>query len=347
MVEIAEVEVARIKPSGINPREAPDPQKMAELVQSMKEVGLIQPILVRKKDEIYQVIIGERRAKAAEKAGLKKLPAIIRDVTDDEAIEMMLIENVQREDLSDVEKGKAAKELLEKFLKKYPSQSVLAQRLGIDRTSVGRWIQTVEIVPREVRRLIAPAEPASGKIPKGKISGDLAVTIARKVTDKEKQVELAREIVQRGIPKPTVRKIVTRVALEPRKSVKQVFKEVVEEAPLELPFRLTHAKPIIEGTKTQTSRHLRPEDLARLKVGTICHANIWEPRFADLKVREATKKRLGDFTEQDAKREGGYTLEEFKNIWESIHGKGSWKPDVKVDVIVFELVKSYPIEGLK
>jgi len=340
MSEISEIEVKRITPSGLNPRLAPTPEKMDELVQSMKEVGLIQPVVVRRRGDIYQIVIGERRVKAAEKAGLQKIPAIVKDIRDDQAIEMMLVENIQREDLSDVEKGKAAKDLLDKFPGRYPSKTALAQKLGVDPITIGRWIESVEIVPREVQKLIAPAEPASGKIPQGKISGDMAVTIARKIEDKGRQVELAKEIVRRRIPKPIARKIITKVAQESRKSVQTVLKEV-EEAPLELPFRLAHFEPILNNIKTQTSRFLRPEELARLKVGTIAHANLWEPHFADLRIVSVTRKRLGDFTEEDAKKEGGYALAEFKKVWESIHGKGSWNPNQQVDVIVFKVAKAH------
>jgi len=343
MAEVAEVELKRVKPSGLNPRTAPDPQKLAELAQSMKEIGLIQPVLLRPKGEGFEVVVGERRVKAAEKAGLKKIPAVIRKVPDDNALEMILIENIQREGLSDVEKGKTAKLLTERFPKKYPTKSELAHKIGVDHSAVVRWVEAVEIVPREVQELIAPAEPTTGKIPKGKISGDMAVTIARKIKEPEKAARLAKEIARRGVTKPIARKLITKIVKEPEKPVRQIFKEVVEEVPVELPFRYAHVGPIIKGIKTQTSRIGLPPNL---KKEMMIHAALWEPHFADLRVVDIQRKRLGDFTEEDAKREGGYTLGEFRNVWESIHGKGSWDPDQRVDVILFELVRAYPIEAL-
>jgi hypothetical protein len=104
-------------------------------------------------------------------------------------------------------------------------------------------------------------------------------------------------------------------------------------APPELQFRLDHAYSIADGIKTQTSRLLRPDELETLSPGVTLYANIWEPRFAELEVVTVASKRLGDFTEEDARREGGYNLEQFKKVWESIHGEDCIRPmrDVKTN----------------
>lgn len=93
-------------------------------------------------------------------------------------------------------------------------------------------------------------------------------------------------------------------------------------------------QPILKGTKTQTSRKGIPDP--KIKVGARIHAAIWEPRIADLLITSIERKRLADFTELDAKREGGYTLEEFKKVWENLHG--NWNENEVVCVIHFKLV---------
>ncbi|MCP8311116.1 MAG: ASCH domain-containing protein [Candidatus Methylarchaceae archaeon HK01M] len=92
-------------------------------------------------------------------------------------------------------------------------------------------------------------------------------------------------------------------------------------------------KPIIDGVKVQTSR--KGLD-TKIKEGAIAHASVWEPHFADLLVTHIERKRLGDFTEEDAKREGGYTLEEFKDVWKELHGE--WNLNERVYVIHFRKV---------
>jgi hypothetical protein len=94
-------------------------------------------------------------------------------------------------------------------------------------------------------------------------------------------------------------------------------------------------KPILDGTKTQTSRTGIADP--KIKEGTIVHAAVWEPHFADLRIKTIAKKRLKFFNEEDAKREGGYTLEEFKKVWKQLHG--DWDGEQTVYVIYFERVR--------
>ena len=247
-------------------------------------------------------------------------------------LEAMLIENIQREDLSDVEKGKTAKMLMEKYPNEYPTHSKLADKLGVSRQAVERWITTVEEVPKEIQELIAPAEPTTGKIPKGKISGEAAVEIVRKVKEKEKAVSLARQVSRRRVTRQALRKVIKKVALEPEKPVRDVFRETITEAPAVLPFMHDHYHKILNGTKTQTSRKGLPPNL---KQGSIARASV--TYFADLEIVDIYKKKLGDFDEGDADREGGYSLKEFKEVWKKLHAE--WDPDETVNVIRFKVAK--------
>jgi ParB family chromosome partitioning protein len=213
-------------------------------------VGILEPIIVRPAgNDLYEVVVGERRYRAAQQAGLNVVPVIVRSYTDDEVIELNLIENIHREDLSHVEKGNCAVELLRKFPAKFPSIVQLAGSLGVVDSAVGSWIQSAQIVPKAVQVMIAPAEPTSGRIPKGKISGDMAVTIARQVKDEERQVEVAQELTRRGIPKPQARKVISEVARQPERSVQEIFQRTVDEAPVLLPFSKKHADDILIGRK--------------------------------------------------------------------------------------------------
>lgn len=327
-----EIELKKIQPNRLNPRLEFGKVGLDELADSMKQVGMVEPLLVRPRGDGYEVVVGERRYRAAHQAGLDKVPVIIRDYTDDEVMELNLIENIQREDLSDVEKGNVVKILMERFPEKYPTQDALAHKLGVDPSRISQVLSTVEKVPIEVQKMIAPAEPTTGKIPKGKISGDMAVTIARRIKDEKTQVELAKEISRRGVTKPMARKIITRIAREPKKPVREIFKETVTEAPAFLPFSRAHADSILKGQKTQTSRKgIDP----KIKSGAVVRAAI--THFADLEVTNVTRKKLRDFDEGDAEREGGYTLEEFKRVWRNLHGE--WNPDETVYVIQFRLTR--------
>lgn len=327
-----DIELKKIQPNRLNPRLEFSKAGLDELADSIKQVGLLEPLIVRPRDDGYEVVVGERRYRAAQQAGLDTVSAIVRDYTDDEVIELNLIENIHREDLNHVEKGNCCVQLMQRFPDKFPTQIKLADRLGVQHQAVNDWIQAAKVVPKPIQEMIAPAEPTSGKIPKGKLSGDMAVTIARRVKDEKKQVELAQQIAQRGVTKPMARQIITRIAREPQKPVAEVFKETVEEAPIMLPFSKAHADGIMEGTKTQTSRKgIDP----KIRPGKIVRAAV--THFADLEIVSVYRKRLGDFDEEAAKREGGYTLDEFKEVWKSIHGE--WNPKESVYVIRFRLAK--------
>jgi len=329
---VVEVELKKVKSSGLNPRVAPDPEKMAELAESIKAVGVLQPVLLRPKGDVFEIVIGERRVEASKRAKQSTIPATIREMSDDQVLEAMLIENIQREDLSDVEKGKTAKMLMEKFPTRYPSHVSLATRVGVDKHTVSRWITIIEEVPPEIQELIAPAEPVTGRIPKGKISGEAAYEITRKVKKKEKAVSLAKEIARRRVTRQVLRKVIKKVAKEPEKPVRAVFKEIIEEAPAVLPFSHEHYRKILDGTKTQTARKALP---LGLKEGAKARASV--TYFADLEITDVYKKKLGEFDREDAKREGGYTLEEFKEVWKSLHDE--WNPDETVNVIRFRVAR--------
>jgi ParB family chromosome partitioning protein len=325
------VQTKKIKPNHLNPRLEFRKEGLDELAASLERVGMLEPIILRRRNGSLEVVVGERRYRAAQQAGLDEVPAIITDYTDAEVIEMNLIENVQREDLNDVEKGRSCIQLLDSYPEKYPNASAIAKELGLSARTVSFWIQTTRDLSPALQRMVA-APDRGREIPRGKITSDVAVNIARKIPEKEKQVEVARAIADRQIPREAAREVLRKVAREPEKPVQRVIKEVAE-APAELPFRLDHAELIKKGTKTQTSRKGLQDP--NIKPGAIVFASIYEPKYLKLKVRGIERKRLGDFTEEDAKREGGYSLTEFKRVWGKIHEEG-WNDNLTVYVIHFE-----------
>jgi len=139
-MEIKEIQLDKIKPNPLQPREYFDREKIKELADSIKEVGLVNPIIVRPKDGSYEIVAGERRWKACQVAGIKIMPAIVKDVDDGRLMIESLIENVHREDLSDVEKAKALKIIMEK--EEIKSMLKLSKLVGLSHTSIADIIDS-------------------------------------------------------------------------------------------------------------------------------------------------------------------------------------------------------------
>jgi ParB family chromosome partitioning protein len=139
--------VEELRPHSKQPRKSFDDAKMAELVASIREKGVIQPLVVRQAGDHYQIIAGERRWRAAQRAGLKDVPVVIQDVSEDWALEMALIENIQREDLNPIEEAEAYRHLMSSF---DLSQDEVAKRVGKDRSTVANAVRLLRL-PRAVQ----------------------------------------------------------------------------------------------------------------------------------------------------------------------------------------------------
>jgi ParB family chromosome partitioning protein len=140
--------VEELRPHSRQPRKNFDDAKMAELVASIREKGVIQPLVVRHAGDHYQIIAGERRWRAAQRAGLKDVPVVIQDVSEDWALEMALIENIQREDLNPIEEAEAYRHLMASF---DLSQDEVAKRVGKDRSTVANALRLLRL-PRSVQQ---------------------------------------------------------------------------------------------------------------------------------------------------------------------------------------------------
>ena len=330
---VREIETKRIHPSKLNPRMEVNIERLNELAASIKEVGLLQPIIVRPMDQDYEVVLGERRYRASLQAGLERIPAIVRDYTDDEVVQLNLIENIQRQELSAIEKGRVCKYLLENCSEKYPSQTAIAKKIGMSSDAVSLWLRTVEVVPKEAQKYVAPSM-VSGQVPDGKIDYLTAVKVGRSVEEPEKRVEVIRKLAEKRLPSKEKAQVIQKLIRQPEKSVEQIIKEV-EETPYDMQFEAIDKEPLIKGIKTQTSRLSIPDQ--KIKAGATVRAAVYEPHVADLRITSIERKRLKYFDEEDAKREGGYTLEQFKKQWKKTHGQ--WDEDQLVYVIHFEKTK--------
>lgn len=186
---VQHVPVGSIEPNPNQPRKRFDESAFEELVASIKQVGLVQPIVVRPKENGYELIAGERRWKAAQTAGLANIPAIIKDSSDLECLEIALIENLQREDLNAIDEANAYLCLGQMFNMK---QEEIAEKVGKNRVTVTNTLRLLRLNPG-VQQLVMDGQVSSGHA---------RALVA--IEDEEQQLKIARKIVEQGL---TVRQV--------------------------------------------------------------------------------------------------------------------------------------------
>lgn len=183
--DLKEIDIDLIEPNNLQPRTRFDEPQLEELAQSIKVNGIVQPILVRRiGGEKYQIVAGERRWRAAQRAGLQKVPAVIREVPDDRMLELALIENIQRQELNAIEEAHAYKRLIETL---GLTQETVAQRVGRDRTFVTNYLRLLRL-PEDIQQLVEES-----KISMGHARALLGID------DVDKQRKLALSIVEHNL----------------------------------------------------------------------------------------------------------------------------------------------------
>lgn len=182
--EIVYVQSGQIKPNPFQPREDFDQQSIEELAQSIKEKGVIQPLLVRRRGDNYELIAGERRLRAANSLGLKEIPIIVRDVSDQDSLELALIENIQREGLNPIEEAHAYQHLLDKF---NVTQEKISEVLGKARVTITNTLRLLKL-PHEIQ----------DEMKKGRISFAHGRALLE-VEDANQQRRLAQDIISKGL----------------------------------------------------------------------------------------------------------------------------------------------------
>jgi ParB family chromosome partitioning protein len=148
--EVRDVQIELIQPGHQQPRTTFDQTKLHELAQSIRASGIIQPLLLRRRGGMFELVAGERRWRAAQIAGLHNVPAIVRDIPDEKLLELALIENIQRADLNPVEEANAYKKLIESL---GLTQEEVAQRVGRDRSFITNYLRILKL-PSEIRLLL-------------------------------------------------------------------------------------------------------------------------------------------------------------------------------------------------
>ena len=179
-----EVDIDLLRPNRDQPRTAMDDSKIEELARSIKSNGIIQPIVVRKTSEGYEIVAGERRWRASQRAGLAKVPVVVRDIPEERLLAAALIENIQREDLNPIEEAQAYRRLVDEH---HLTQEQIADAVGKDRSSVANYLRLLKL-PTEVRSNLS-----AGSLSMGHARALLALP------DETDQLRIAREVVAKNL----------------------------------------------------------------------------------------------------------------------------------------------------
>jgi ParB family chromosome partitioning protein len=182
--EIIYVQSGQIKPNPFQPREDFDQQSIEELAQSIKEKGVIQPLLVRRRGDNYELIAGERRLRAANSLGLREIPIIVREVNDQDSLEIALIENIQRENLNPIEEAHAYQHLMNKFR---ITQEKISEAVGKARVTITNTLRLLKL-PHEIQQ----------EMKKGRISFAHGRALLE-IEDANHQRRLAQDIISKGL----------------------------------------------------------------------------------------------------------------------------------------------------
>ncbi|MFC4768462.1 ParB/RepB/Spo0J family partition protein [Effusibacillus consociatus] len=205
------VKVEELRPNPYQPRREFDADKLQELADSIREHGIIQPIIVRKSFRGYEIVAGERRLRAAKLAALEEVPVVIKDFDDRQMTEIALIENLQREDLNPMEIAEAYNNIMEKF---DLTQDELAKKVGQSRSHVANFLRLLNL-PIEIREYVS----------RGTISMGHARAILG-LEDKQQQVALAKKIIEDDLSVRVVEQIVNRLAQNVPRETKKKKPEV-------------------------------------------------------------------------------------------------------------------------
>ncbi|MDD5595703.1 MAG: ParB/RepB/Spo0J family partition protein [Candidatus Omnitrophica bacterium] len=209
--EIIYAKTSQIRPNPFQPREDFDPQGIEELAQSIKEKGVIQPLLVRRKGDYYELIAGERRFRAVNSLNIKEVPIIVKDVTDQDSLELALIENIQRQGLNPIEEAHAYQYLIDKF---QVTQEKISEGLGKARASVANILRLLKL-PQEIQQ----------EIKKGRISFAHG-RVLLETEDVNQQRRLAHEIISKEL---SVRELESIMKAHRPRAIRQRLKQAVKD----------------------------------------------------------------------------------------------------------------------
>jgi len=201
--ELLEIDLDLIEPNSQQPRSKFTEENLEELAQSIRANGVVQPILVRRRGGKFQIIAGERRWRAAQKAGLRKIPSVVREVADEKLLELALIENIQRQELNPIEEARAYKNLIETV---GLTQEMIAERIGKNRTVITTFLRLLKL-PNDILKLVENEQITAGHA--------RALLMANSA---EKQRRLAQKIIELSLSVRETEKAVKRIGSEDTKN---------------------------------------------------------------------------------------------------------------------------------
>ena len=201
-----DIPVDLIDASALQPRMVFDEAKLAELARSISANGVVQPLLVRRKGARFELIAGERRWRAAQIAGLTRIPAVLRNVSDDKVLELALIENIQREDLNPIEEARAYKKLIDTL---GLTQETVAERVGRDRSYVTNYLRLLKL-PDDLQELLQVGRLSTGhaRALLGTDQVDVQRRLARKIIEQDLSVRATERLVKQTTEARTARRSV-------------------------------------------------------------------------------------------------------------------------------------------
>ncbi len=232
--QVVIVNITKIEPNRDQPRKTFDEDKLLELSDSIKQHGIINPLIVQDRKDHYEIIGGERRWRAAKKAGLKEVPVIIKNLTEEEIAEYALIDNIQRDDLNPIDEALAFKKLIDEF---GYTQDVVAEKVSKSRVAITNSLRLLKLCV-EVRQMV--------------IDGKLSTGHARaliSIEDKEKQIQIAEQIFDQKMSVRDTEKLVKNLDKPEKKKKKIEINPSIESAYRELEDKCTQAT----GTKVSIS----------------------------------------------------------------------------------------------
>lgn len=254
---IERVNIDKIKPSKYQPRTDFNTERLNELIASIKERGVVQPILIRPSGEQYELIAGERRLRAVRSLGYTQIPAVIKDVDDLNAAELSLIENIQREELNPIEEARAYQRLIEDFSF---TQEMVGQAVGKDRATISNSLRLL-LLPIQIHEFIEKDLLSSGH-----------AKILLSIEDKRQQIELSKKTVKKGLSVRALEKIIKKKK-SPAKQTTALDHDVrmIEEMFQE---KLGTKVKIVQGKKRSTIHieYYSNEDLDRIMKTLGCAA---------------------------------------------------------------------------
>lgn len=196
---VLDIKINNIEPNNNQPRKLFNDEKLNQLSESIKKHGIVQPIIVRKEGDIYRIIAGERRWRAARLAGMETIPVIVKDASNKQLMEMALIENIQREDLNPIEEAEAYNRLMKEFSL---TQEQLSETVGKSRSAIANSVRLLMLCD-EVRSLVETGELSNGH-----------ARCLIGIEDKEIQLKFAKQIIERNLSVRETESLIKKLFIE-------------------------------------------------------------------------------------------------------------------------------------